>query len=116
MVKCVDYSGHQNQTIVVYIISKQVAPCKVTVSFSQSKSLPGRTRNREIYEVVTEAQEKGNRNRNDNSDFKESEDVNDFGLGSLSTPVMGESQQPIVSMDDDEFPSEEEKVSFLLPT
>ena len=77
----------------------------------QSKSLPGATQSREIYKAVIEAEEDQNHNEND---AKDSDDFSDSGLSSAApSSVMGESQQPIVCMEDDEFHSEEEKVRHL---
>ena len=70
--------------------------------------MPGATQNRDIRKAVNEAEEDQTHNEN----IKESEDFSDNGLGSVhSSTNMDDSQQQIVGMEDDDFASEDDKVS-----
>ena len=71
----------------------------------QSKSLPGASRNKEIYKALIESEE---RKHNENGEFKESVDMSDSGITAVSMAACQNTQ--IMSIEDDDFPSEDEKV------
>ncbi|XP_028401304.1 rho guanine nucleotide exchange factor 11-like isoform X2 [Dendronephthya gigantea] len=72
---------------------------------NRSKSLPGASRYRsDIYKAVKESEEA---KLNENGEINDSEDLSDSGITSVN---MARPQQQIMSIEDDDFPSEDEKV------
>lgn len=75
----------------------------------QSKSLPGATsRNKEIYKAVNELERAGH--SNENGEVKDGEDLND---SAVTVPSRMAYSQQIISIEDDDFPSEDEKARCL---
>ncbi len=69
--------------------------------------MPGASRYKDIYKAVIDAEE--GKHNNENGELRGSEDMNDSGIIAVnpSSP-----QQPIMSIEDDEFPSDDEKVGI----
>ena len=62
-----------------------------------------------MYRAVREAEIY--KHNNENGEVKDNEDFNDAGITAVN---MTSPQQPIISIEDDEFPSDEEKVKCVI--
>ena len=70
--------------------------------------MPGAGRHsKEMYRGVRESEEF--KHDNENGEVKDNEDLNDTGIAAVN---MASPQQPIISIEDEDFPSDEEKVEI----